>query len=54
MALLGELGVVEVLAVALEIGTAVLPVGIEEQFVNAIVDVVGAADEPREGFAALF
>jgi len=40
VALLGELGVIEQLVGRLEISAAVLPVGIEEQPVEAAVQVV--------------
>ena len=44
MALLGELGVVERLVGRLEIGAAVLPVGVEEQRVEPAVEVIVMSD----------
>ena len=47
MALLGELGVVERLLGMLEIGAAVLPVGIEEERVEPLVEIVVMRDVAR-------
>ena len=44
MALLGDLGVVERYGRAIEIGAAVLPVGVEEQRIDARVDVIVVRD----------
>ena len=44
VALLGELRVVERLIRLLEIGAAVLPVGVEEQRVEALVEIVVVRD----------
>jgi hypothetical protein len=38
--LLGKLGIVERLLRALEIGAAVLPIGVEEQRVKSVVEIV--------------
>ena len=66
MALLGELRVVEILALALEIGAGILQVGIKEELIDARVDVVmmrdvapcpervvGAPDPAQRGAALL-
>ena len=44
MTLLGELGIVERLAAGLEIGAAVLPVGIEEQRIELTIEIVMMGD----------
>ena len=52
MALLGELGVVERLVRLLEIGAAVLPVGIQEQRVEPPVEIVVVSDVAPRALAA--
>ena len=52
MALLGELGVVERRIRRVEIGAAILPVGIEEQRVEPAVEIVMVGDVARRAWRA--
>ena len=53
MALLGELGVVERLVGRLEIGAAVLPVGVEEERIEPAVEIVVMRDVAPRAFGGI-